>query len=123
MTFNRSHFLPLLVLLLGACSANGPDPEVPGAAKARGGSAGLAGPSDLRQSVRGLTSRGAENLEVSAGPIPGSRVVRIRAGYSEVMLAKTNPDGTVSTRCVDSSEGAEAFLDETSPSTLAKAAQ
>jgi hypothetical protein len=123
MSFNRSHTLPLLLLLLAACSANAPNPAVPAAAKARGGATGLAGAPDLRESVRTLTSRGAENLEVSAGPIPGSRVVRIKGGYSEVFLAKINPDGTVSTRCVDSSDGAEAFLKETSPSTVAKAAQ
>jgi hypothetical protein len=70
-----------------------------------------------------LTTRAPENLEVSDGPLPGSRLVRVRQGYGEVVLAKTNPDGTVSTRCVDSPEGADAFLDNPSTPKLVKAAQ
>ncbi len=60
---------------------------------------------------------------MAPGRRPGSQVMRIREGFSEVILAKTNADGTVSTRCVDSPEGAEAFLDDPSPSGRIKAAQ
>jgi hypothetical protein len=78
----------------------------------------------MRENVRQLTARGPENLEISEGPVRGSKVIRVRSGYSEVILARTNPDGTVSTRCVESGEGADEFLDGTSPSTsLTRAAQ
>jgi hypothetical protein len=111
------------VLLLCACSANAPTQAVSPAAKARGAATGLAAAPDIRERVRTLTSRASANLDVSEGPIPGSRLIRIREGFGEVILAKTNPDGTVSTRCVDSAEGADAFLNDTSPSTRARAAQ
>lgn len=70
-----------------------------------------------------LTTRDAQYLEVSQGAFPGSQLRRVQQGFGEVVLAKTNPDGTVSTRCVDSPEGAEAFLDETSSPTRTQAAQ
>jgi hypothetical protein len=49
-------------------------------------------------------------------------VVHIRDGFAEVLVARANPDGTVSTRCVDSAEAADAFLNET-PAELQKAEQ
>jgi hypothetical protein len=122
MTYTRLIPLPLALLLLVGCSANPSASSVPPGAKGSR-AAGLAAAGDVRGSVRILTSRAPENLEVSKGPLPGSQVVRVREGFGEVVLAKTNPDGTVSTRCVDSPEGADAFLDETTSSGLTKAAQ
>jgi hypothetical protein len=123
MTARRLSALPILLCLLAACSANTPTPVAPPAVKAPGGAATLAVPGDLRGSIRLLTAREPGSLEVSKGRLPGSQVVRIRDGYAEVLLAKTNPDGTVSTGCVDSAEGAEAFLNDTTPSHLLTAAQ
>jgi hypothetical protein len=123
MTSSRSTRLPSLLLVLAACSAGAPTGAVPPTAKGTAAASRLAAAGDLRGSVHLLTTRAPENLDVSDGPLPGSRVVRVRQGYGEVMLAKTNSDGTVSTRCVDSPEGADAFLNETTRPTLAKAAQ
>lgn len=123
MNSHRSHLLPLLVCLLGGCSANAPSPAAASSVKARGTAAGLTAGSDIRDSVRVLSSRAQENLDVSEGPVPGSRLLRIRQGFGEVFIAKTNPDGSVSTRCVDSAAGADAFLSSTTPSRPLKAAQ
>jgi hypothetical protein len=123
MTARRSTALPILLLLLGACSGSAPDSAASPAAKGESRASALASTGDLRGSIRILTSRAAENLEVSQGHRPGSQVVRIREGFSEVVLAKTNADGTVSTRCVDSPEGADAFLNDPSPSGRIRAAQ
>ena len=109
-----------MLLLAAACSANGPTAA---SAKAHGPTPGLTAASDIGASVRALTARGSENLEVSAGPLPNSKIIRIRGGFSEVLLAKTNPDGTVSTRCVDSAGGADDFLNSPTPSAPVKAAQ
>jgi hypothetical protein len=123
MTSRRSTAPPLLLFLLAACSANAPTSVAPPALKASSSASALASTGDLRGSIRLLTSRAPTNLEVSKGPHPGSQLVRIREGYAEVVLAKTNADGTVSTRCVDSPEGADAFLNDTSPPSRVKAAQ
>lgn len=114
---------PWVLLLLAACSAEAPPTAISAPSGARGPATGLTTAADIRESVRQLTARGADNLEVSPGPLPGSQVMRIRAGYGEVLIAKTSPDGTVSTRCVDSAEGADAFLNSTTQSAPLKAAQ
>lgn len=118
MTFHPAKAFFWMLVLLAACSANGPGPAI-SAPSPRGPAAGLAAAPDIHESVRQLTARGPDNLDVSAGPV-GTRIIRIRGGYNEVLVAKTNPDGTVSTRCVDSADGADAFLGETAS---AKAAQ
>jgi hypothetical protein len=123
MIARRPTALPILLSLLAGCSANAPTSLAPPAVKAAGSASALAVAGDLRGSVRLLTSRAPENLLVSEGRLPGSRLVRVQEGYAEVVLAKTNADGTVSTRCVDSPEGADAFLNDTTPSHLVKAAQ
>ena len=110
MPFQPARSIPWMVLVLTACSANGPTPAISAAPRNGVSSAGLTAVSDVGESARRLTARGSENLEVTAGPLPGSKLIRIRGGYSEVVLAKTNPDGTVSTRCVDSAGGADDFL-------------
>jgi hypothetical protein len=105
--------LPLLLLLAAACSAQAP--AAPASAvtpKAAGRATTLARAPDVPEAVRQLTARGAETREVTEGRTAGSRVFRIREGNAEVMVARTNPDGSVSTRCVDSAEGAQAFLEE-----------
>jgi hypothetical protein len=108
-----------MLVLLAACSANGPDSANYAVPKAAARASVLAAAPDIHESVRQLTSRGPENVDIGPGPVPGSLVMRIHAGFSEVLLAKTNPDGTISTRCVDSPGGAD-----TTPSAApAKAAQ
>jgi hypothetical protein len=119
----RSHLLPLLLLPLCACSANAPTPGASSSVNARGTSPGLTAAPDVRETVRVLSSRAQENLEVSEGPVPGSRLLRIKEGFGEVIIGKTNRDGSVSTRCVDSAAGADAFLNNTSPSKPTRAAQ
>ena len=120
---NRLASLPLCLLLLAACSANPSASAASSPAAKKPGAAALAASGDVRGSVRMLTTRDERNLEVSQGPLPGSQLRRVQQGFGEVFLAKTNADGTVSTRCVDSPEGADAFLNETSSSALTKAAQ
>ena len=80
MNSHRSHLVPLLVFLLGGCSANAPSPAAATSVKARGTAAGLTAGTDIRQSVGVLSSRAQENLDVSDGPVPGSRLLRIRQG-------------------------------------------
>jgi hypothetical protein len=123
MTPRRPTALPILLFLFAACSANAPTSVAPQAVKATGSASAVAATGDLRGSIRLLTSREPGNLEIAKGRLPGSQLVRIREGYAEVVLAKTNPDGTVSTRCVDSPEGADAFLNDTSLPSRIKAAQ
>ncbi len=114
--------IPWMLVLAAACSANSPT-RANSAALARGSGSNLTASPDIRESVRQLTARGAENLDISPGAVAGSKIIRIRNGYSEVLLARTNADGTVSTACVDSPGGADAFLSSTAPSAPAKAAQ
>jgi hypothetical protein len=122
MTVEISRVLPLTSLLvLCACSAGAPGTSAPLNARRTG--AGDTSAVDVRQSVSALTSRAAGNMEVSAGPLPGSKLLRIRGGYNEVILARANPDGSFSTRCVDSADGADAFLNDTAPVGIVKAAQ
>jgi hypothetical protein len=112
-----------LLFLLAGCSPGAAPSAASSAAKGTARASALAATGDLRGSIHLLTSRAPENLEVSTGNRPGSQLVRVREGFGEVVLAKTNADGTVSTRCVDSPEGADAFLDDPSPSGRIKAAQ
>jgi len=115
--------LSISLVVLAACSAGAPTGVVPPSAKGTAVASRLAGAGDLRGSVHALTTRDPENLVTSDGPLPGSHLVRVQQGYGEVVLAKTNPDGTVSTRCVDSPEGADAFLDNPTAPKFVKAAQ
>jgi hypothetical protein len=123
MPSKHSTLVPALLLFLAGCSAGAPADAVPPSAKGSGAASKLAAAGDVRASVHLLTTRAPENLQVSKGPVPGSQVSRVQEGFGEVVLAKTNPDGTVSTRCVDSPEGADAFLADTSSPKRAKAAQ
>jgi hypothetical protein len=111
-----------MALLVTACSGNGPTPASSAAPRTAYATGRTTSP-DVRESVRLLTARGSENLEVTAGPLPGSRLIRVRGGYGEVLVAKTSPDGTVSSRCVDSPGGADAFLNDSPSSAPVKAAQ
>jgi len=101
----------LLVLLTAGCAAQAPDDA---SSKAPARSAALAKPLDVPTAVGQLGSRSPQGREVLEGPVPGSRLVRITDGHAEVVIARSNPDGTVSTRCVDSAEDARAFLEGTS---------
>ena len=105
--------LALLLLLAAACSGQAPaGPANAVTPRGAGRSTALARTPDVPEAVRQLTARGPETRDVTEGPTAGSRVVRIRDGNAEVIVARTNPDGSVSTRCVDSAEGAQAFLGE-----------
>jgi hypothetical protein len=116
--------LALLSLAFAACSANVPDQPALAASNVPPGRVATAlRANDVAESVRQLSSRARENREESAGPTPGSRLVRIRDGFAEVLVGRANPDGTVSTRCVDSGEAADAFLNEAPSSALVKAEQ
>ncbi len=63
----------------------------------------------VEQSVRALTARGEGTVERSTTP-SGATITTVREGNAEVLLARKNSDGTVSTRCISSSTEAEAFL-------------
>lgn len=106
-----SSSLILLVLLAAGCGARVPDAP---SSRASSRASALAKPMDVPEAVGQLGSRSPEGREVVEGSVPGSRLVRIRDGHAEVVIARSNPDGTVSTRCVDSAEDARAFLDGTS---------
>lgn len=117
MTLPRT-LLPLLMLLAVACSAQAPAGASSAVApKGAGRATALAKPQDVPEAVGQLTARGPETREVTPGVLPGSRVVRIVDGNAEVMVARSNPDGSVSTRCVDSAEGAREFLEEKTATT------
>jgi hypothetical protein len=55
----------------------------------------------LNDSSEGLTSKRVGN---------GSVIMNIEGRFENMMVAKTNPDGSVSTACVSSKKQAEAFL-------------
>jgi hypothetical protein len=118
----RATSLALLLLAVGACSADAPNQAALASGTAPSRATSRLQAIDVAESVRQLSSRAPQNREESEGPTPGSRLVRIRDGFAEVLVGRANPDGTVSTRCVDSAEAAEAFLNET-PGPLQKAEQ
>lgn len=90
--------LPVLWLsLCAACSGTALD-------KAPSSSASLAS-SELRAKVRLLTAK------ETATPVPGPgslQIYKVQHG-SQVVVAKTNPDGTVTTKCVESAD--DGFLE------------
>jgi hypothetical protein len=89
-----------------ACSGTAPG-QKPAAAPA---AATLVKPAeDVHQIVRRLTSRTGANTEVTEGPA-GIRVFQINQGMGQVVLARTNSDGSVSTKCVESEDESRAFL-------------
>ncbi len=55
----------------------------------------------LNDSAEGLTSKRVGN---------GSQIMNIDGRFENMMVAKTNPDGSVSTACVSNKKQAEAFL-------------
>jgi hypothetical protein len=59
---------------------------------------------DVREKVRQLTAK--ETATPVAGP-GGLHVYKVEQG-SQVVVAKTNPDGTLSTKCVESAD--DSFL-------------
>jgi hypothetical protein len=107
--------LAVVYLSLAAC-APPPTPTPTPASAPAAKVAAAAVTSDVRQVVRALTSRSADDLERSSGGSPGAQVIRIRGGFNEVLVARINSDGSTSTRCVDTAEGAEAFLGDDTPS-------
>jgi hypothetical protein len=89
-----------------ACSSAAPPPGA--ATKAIPKASG-----ELHDTVRRLTARQAGSATAVPGP-GGYQVFKVQEGGSQVVVAKTNPDGTVTAKCVDSPD--DAFLDESSGS-------
>jgi hypothetical protein len=56
---------------------------------------------ELQSAVRRLTDRSGANTTVSTGA-NGIRVYHASQGMGEVVVARTNPDGTVTAKCVSS---------------------
>ena len=121
MTTPLPKSLRLALLLLGGCSAGTHAPGLSATAPPRSG--GLVSAAAIPAVVGELTSRAPENVQVTAGPIPGSKLMRIQSGFGEVMLGRANPDGSFSTRCVESAQAADAFLSGATPDSPPKAAQ
>lgn len=96
------------LMLLSAC-AFGPEELTPPAAATATAPLSATRPT-VRESVASLTAKGPETLERVARPTPGSPLSVIRHGNAEVLIAKKNPDGTVTRRCVSSVGEADAFL-------------
>ena len=88
----RASFPLLCLLACAACS---------GTAKSNAPSTSSAlASSDLRAKVRALTAKEA------AAPVPGPgnlQIYKVEQG-SQVVVAKTNPDGTLTTKCVESGD-------------------
>ncbi len=61
------------------------------------------------QQVAPMVERSATNVRVVNLP-GGAQRAEINSGFQNAMIARANPDGTVSTACVDSTEQAKAFL-------------
>ncbi|HEY2029079.1 MAG TPA: hypothetical protein VGH20_07705 [Myxococcales bacterium] len=86
----RAPFPVLWLSLCAACSG-------PGLDKAPSASAALSA-SDVRAKVQELTAK--ETATPVAGP-GGLQIYKINKG-SQVVVAKTNPDGTLTAKCVES---------------------
>jgi hypothetical protein len=100
--YNRPmRFLTCVALMLAACSAEGPAEQKPAAA--------LTVKSDLRDNVRRITSRDGTGLQLTADRPDGTRIYKVTQGLGQVIVAKTNADGTVSAKCVESAE--DGFID------------
>jgi hypothetical protein len=61
--------------------------------------------------VGSLSSKSAAGMEQLPSARAGARAARVRTGFGEVMAARVGPDGEVGTRCLESAEGAKAFLE------------
>jgi hypothetical protein len=91
--------------LLAACTGTAPGPhqgpvaaapQVPVPAK------------DIHEIVGRLTSRAAAT-QVTEGP-GGVRIYQVQQGMGQVVVARTNSDGTVSAKCVESADDSRSFL-------------
>jgi hypothetical protein len=94
--------------LLAGCSGTAPG-QMPAAASAQAAAAQApAQKEDIHQIVGRLTSRSQTN-QVTEGP-GGVRVYKIEQGMGQVVVARTNSDGTVSAKCVESADDSRSFL-------------
>jgi hypothetical protein len=57
-------------------------------------------------------ARQPTNLAAIPSP-PGYQVFKVQEGVGHVVVARTNPDGTVTAKCLDSPD--DGFLDEAAP--------
>ncbi len=99
----------LLVFVIsgvGACA----EPAAPSPSGGTPGSSTRASP-QVVEAVRAATTRSASPTEVVPSPNGGQlKRVNLGEGYQHVVVGRLEPDGTVSTACVDSAPQAEAFL-------------
>jgi hypothetical protein len=86
------------LVLLAACSGTANAPKLAAAPT----SALRQGQTDqLHETVDRLTSRSGANTNMTQGA-NGLRVFQVQEGMSEVVVARTNSDGSVTTKCVSS---------------------
>jgi hypothetical protein len=64
---------------------------------------------DLHDTVRRLTARQPGGAVATPGP-GGYQVFKVQEGGAQVVVGRTNPDGTVTAKCVDSPD--DTFLDD-----------
>jgi hypothetical protein len=104
--YNRPmRLLTCLALMLAACSG-----ESPARSSAAAATPAPAAKSSLRASVQRITSRGGEGIQMTERT-DGTRIYHVTQGLGQVIVAKTNADGTVSAKCVESAD--DSFLDGT----------
>ncbi len=96
-----------LAALLAGCS--GTQPDAPAADARATAAAGVSSSEQLHQAVSRLTSRRPEGTQVTHGP-GDRRSFTVQQGLGQVIVARTNPDGTVSAKCVESEAASREFL-------------
>jgi hypothetical protein len=95
--------------LLAGCSGTAPGQKPAAGANApKAAAQAPAQKEDIHQIVGRLTSRSQTN-QVTEGP-GGVRVYKIEQGMGQVVVARTNSDGTVSAKCVESADDSRSFL-------------
>jgi hypothetical protein len=95
----------LVVSSLAAAACSSAAPPSGGSAK----SIVKAPSGDLHDTVRRLTARQAGSAVPAPGP-GGYQIFQVQEGGSQVVVGKTNADGTVTAKCVDSPD--DSFLDD-----------
>jgi hypothetical protein len=74
-------------------------------------------PAEVQDFVRAIEpqlNRSKTNVRVVNRP-NGSKHILLNGGFQNVLIARTNPDGTMSQACVDSAEQATQFLSKPRP--------
>jgi hypothetical protein len=99
----------LALCILAGCS--GGVPPAPESASPVAAAPTAAVSPGVMAAVRAATDRSPPDVETVTLP-NGERLTRatFRRGHQHVVLARRNPDGSMSTSCVNTPEAAEAFL-------------